>query len=434
MSYVVLGAQFGDEGKGKLVDILSKNTDMCIKGNGGSNAGHTIVVNGVHYYMHLIPSGVIHKNVIGILGNGVVINLVALFKESAELSKLGVDIKGRLFISNKAHITLSSHKLVDEIENKAIGTTKQGIGPTYSDMARRKGIRMDDLLTDNYSDKIAKFYSELPASYQTYIQNNTIEIDSNKYTSLDELCKYDISMIKQNIDFLRTLIIDATHFVNLNNDKKMIIEGANAAMLDINFGTYPYVTSSTCTVGCVFTGIGISPKLFNQMKFQVIGVTKGYITRVGGGTLPTEISDDRGKQIQKIGGEIGVTTGRIRRCGWLDLPQLKYSCMLNGFDSLNLTKLDVLSFLDKIPVCVEYKDKNNKTITEYPSNEEELTKVIPVYVELDGWPKFDLDKCQKITDLHPNIIKFIQFIEKSIGTPIKYINTGKDRDSIIIIE
>lgn len=447
---IVLGAQFGDEGKGKLVDFLvsrlitAGGSLYCLRFNGGSNAGHTVKVGNKYYYTHLIPSGVICDGVTGILGNGVVVNIRALFKEINDFKNNGIDLTGRVLISKGAHITTLLHCLIDELEGRLIGTTKQGIGPTYADKMGRKGIRMDTLLDPSWETKLKTLYDHHRDLLKEYFYDTkfvTTDSDGNKltFTNTQDLMSYDIQLLVQHMDALQSMMVDVGTVLKNPFRPNIFIEGANATMLDVDFGTYPFVTSSNCTIGGVLTGSGLNLRNLCQMQTEVVGVTKAYITRVGGGVLPTEIKDDEfytvGQTIQKRGNEIGVTTGRIRRCGWLDLPQLKYSCDVNGFTCLNLTKLDVLSFLDTISVCVKYIDKNTGTNkNEFPSNETELSKVTPVYETLLGWKDFDFNTVKCWNQFPRSVKDFITMIESYVQIPVKYINTGQERDSIIVRE
>lgn len=417
---VVLGSQWGDEGKGKLVDYLTQETkSTCVRFNGGSNAGHTVIVGDVEFHTHVLPSGLIVPDVQCIMGNGMVINLEALFNELNDLKSKGVNIGNRLYISDKAHITLTIHKEIDSLTGKAIGTTKQGIGPTYSDRARRVGLRMGDLLRDDWENKITDIYEEYSERFGLSVCKC--------------MKKKDVDLINNNLTELRSLIKDTTTLINLKvgvND--LMFEGANATMLDVQFGTYPYVTSSDCTIAGVFTGSGLNPSRFYNKKTEVIGVVKAYTTRVGGGVLPTEDLTEFGETMGIKGKEFGVTTKRKRRCGWLDLVQMGYSNMINGFTSLNLTKLDVLSEFDTIKVCVKYVDKDGKEIIGYPRDEQELSKAIPVYEEIEGWKGFDMTTAKTFDDLHPNIKAYIKLISDTLDLHVKYINTGPERDQIIV--
>jgi adenylosuccinate synthase len=409
-TFVVLGQQFGDEAKGKLVDYLVekyKDNAVVFRFNGGNNAGHTIKIDNIKYFSHLFPSGSFTPGVKNYLGPGVVINLRGLFDEYNEHISKGINLDNRFFISELCHITFDVHILLDKAHNKNIGTTNKGIGPTYSDIASRKGIRLDMLLGDNWENHLLNLYNfhnyELQESEKDFI-----------ISCKEMLMKWCVPQNK---------IID--EFNNSNNN--IIIEGANAFMLDNFHGTYPFVTSSHCSFAGVFTGLGLCPSYLNKRSWEIIGVSKSYITRVGGGVLPTEEFSEIGTKIQEIGGEVGVTTGRNRRCGWIDIPQLIFANNINGITHLNITKLDVLSFLDKINICIKYTDIDN-----YPSNEEKLKNVKPEYLVIDGWKGFDISKCKTFNDLHPNIINFINIIEKLTNIPIKYINTGSERTQMIV--
>jgi adenylosuccinate synthase len=409
-TYVILGNQFGDEAKGKLVDYLvdkAGENAVVFRFNGGCNAGHTIKVGETKFYSHLFPSGCFSGKTKNYLGPGVVVNLKALFDEYEDHTSKGLDLTNKFFISELAHITFNCHVEIDKRMNSSIGTTNKGIGPTYSDIASRKGMRFDQLLQENWKEQLKDLYNY-----------HNICLD---YVELD--------YIEGKLEQIKKWVIPQYVIENeFNNENNVIfIEGANALMLDTYHGTYPYVTSSHCSLSGVFTGLGISPKYMKTRKWEIIGVAKCYITRVGGGVLPTEDKTEIGSEIQRIGGEIGVTTGRKRRCGWLDLPQLKYANNINGTDYLNITKLDVLSFLDEIKVCTKY----NTEI--YPSNENKLSKVVPEYVSLPGWKGFNISKCETWDELHPNIKSFIKFIESETGIKVKYINSGPERNQMIIL-
>lgn len=436
MSSIILGAQFGDEGKGKLTDWLCERANVCVRFNGGSNAGHTIRVGEQLYYVHLLPSGLIHPQVVGVLGNGVVVNLRALLREIADLSAAGVEVRDRLLVSNRAQLTLLAHCLIDEVEGRLIGTTKQGIGPTYADKAGRHGVRLGDLLKDDWPQRVKAVYDYHDDLLSRYFEQQRFVYENHRgepveCASAAELYERDVRLIRDVLPIIQPMIADTVSY--LNRSSSMLIEGANAMMLDVDFGTYPYVTSSSCTIGGVLTGTGLRPQALAAA--EKIGVFKCYVTRVGGGCLPTEIRDEVGEQIQRRGNEVGVTTKRKRRCGWLDLPQLAYACRVNGFDCLNITKLDILSFLDKVRVCVGYQ-LDGAPVDEYPCDEEQLSKVTPVYEELDGWNEEDLPLrgCHRFEDLHPSIRSFIERIEQYVGVPVKYINTGQERSNIIVRE
>merc|ERR1719199_1216978 len=338
---VILGAQWGDEGKGKLVDALSANYDICARVAGGSNAGHTIITGGKKYAFHLVPSGILNKGTTCVIGNGVVVHIPSLLKELDSLTAAGIDWEGRIKISDRAHLVFDFHQELDGVlENKRgrnkIGTTRKGIGPSYASKIQRNGVRAGDLkYFDDFEIRLralADFCSGLPG-----MTNVDVTQELKYYASVR--------------DRVLPLVIDTVSYVNDAHDagKKILIEGANATMLDIDFGTYPYVTSSNPSIGSVFTGLGICPKKLGG----VYGIVKAYCTRVGEGPFPTELHDENGKYLGKQGREFGTTTGRPRRCGWLDIPQMRYSCKINGFTHLNLTKLDVLTGLDEIKLGVK---------------------------------------------------------------------------------
>lgn len=421
----IIGSQWGDEGKGKLTDILCSGYDICARFNGGNNAGHTIVANGKKFAFHLLPSGVLNGNTLNIIGNGVVVNLESLKKELDNLD--ANNVKTKLVISDKAHLALKAHMEADAEQEAAsgkdsIGTTKKGIGPCYATKARRTGLRVGDLLEMN--------------DFQTFINKynfllKTMGKDHNKSEYKEELDK-----IKQIREFLleKKMITDTVQLINeaYKNKKRILAEGANATMLDIDFGTYPYVTSSSTSIGGVITGLGVSPGKIET----VIGITKAYTTRVGDGPFPTECinNDDEefGKQLRDIGREFGTTTGRSRRCGWLDLPVVKYTNTINGFNSLNLTKLDVLSTFKHIKLCVGYKYKNGEAYKGlFPSTLSELSLVEPVYELLPGWES-DISKVKEYDNLPQNCKKYVSRIEELLNIPIKWIGTGPERDSMVL--
>lgn len=456
-SYIVFGVQFGDEGKGKIVDYLSNKTHAVIRWNGGKNAGHTIKVGDVVYHTHLLPSGIVTDNVLCLIGNGVVIKLDGLQSEINDIESKGIkNIKERLFISNKASVTLNLHCLLDKLMNGHIGTTNQGIGPTYADHASRIGLTINDIVgdLDTCFAKVAKIYDHHMPFVMSKQSNDIDNVKrTQEYQTLYEQDKQLIQQFREQ----QYNVCDTTHMLNkmLNEGKNVLFEGANAAMLDIDHGTYPYVTSSSCTIGGVLTGSGLSVKTMKTKNIKTIGVFKGYITRVGGGVLPTELLDEIGEILQREGAEFGVTTGRKRRCGWLDLVQLKYACEIDGIDYLNIAKLDILKHFDEIRACVGYvKETSNinkntehgfdsvedsdisstsvESLESYPADENDLKTVMPVYQNFEGWKDFDISQCKTWEDLHPNIQKYINFIEQYVGIAVKFINTGAERDDMIV--
>uniref|UniRef100_A0AAY4CK87 Adenylosuccinate synthetase isozyme 1 n=1 Tax=Denticeps clupeoides TaxID=299321 RepID=A0AAY4CK87_9TELE len=420
---VVLGAQWGDEGKGKVVDLLATESDVVCRCQGGNNAGHTVVVEGKEYDFHLLPSGIINPKCTSLIGNGVVIHLPGLFEEGDKNEKKG--LKGwekRLIISDRAHIVFDFHQAVDGIqearrqeqEGKNIGTTKKGIGPTYTSKASRIGLRICDLLSD-YNEFSIRF-KNLVQQYQSMYPDLKVDIDGQ------------LKKLKEYAERIRPMVRDGVYFMNEaihGPPKKILVEGANAALLDIDFGTYPFVTSSNCTVGGVCTGLGIPPANIGD----VYGVSKAYTTRVGIGAFPTEQLNEVGELLQTRGHEVGVTTGRKRRCGWLDLVILRYAQMINGFTAIALTKLDILDVLEEIKVGVAYK-LNGKRIPHFPANMEVLNKVEVEYETFPGWMT-DTSAARKWSDLPPKAQNYIRFVENHIGVPIKWVGVGKSRECMI---
>ncbi|EPS93031.1 hypothetical protein FOMPIDRAFT_1154304 [Fomitopsis schrenkii] len=377
---VVLGAQWGDEGKGKLVDILAADADICARCAGGNNAGHTIVVPmgpenvPTHFAFHLLPSGLVNTKCTGLIGNGVVVHLPSFFEELDALQAQGLDCTGRLFVSDRAHLVFDFHQIVDglkevELGGKSIGTTKRGIGPAYSGKASRSGLRVHHLF--DHETFAAKFRKVVDGRFKRY--------GHFEYDTEGEIVRYKARALAER---LRPYVIDSVTYIHraIADGKRILAEGANALMLDIDFGTYPFVTSSSTAIGGVCTGLGIPPKKIGT----VVGVMKAYTTRVGGGPFPSEQLNDIGVHLQEVGREWGVTTGRRRRCGWLDLVVMKHSCLINGYDVLNLTKLDILDDLAEIKVAVQYT-LDGKELDGFPADLELLAKVEVVYVVLPGW-------------------------------------------------
>lgn len=422
---VVLGAQWGDEGKGKLVDLLAQDADMVCRCQGGNNAGHTVVVDSVEYDFHLLPSGIINPNVTAFIGNGVVIHLPGLFEEAEKNLRKGKGLEGwekRLVISDRAHIVFDFHQAVDGVQEeerrqqagKNLGTTKKGIGPVYSAKAARSGLRICDLLSD--FEQFSERYKNLASQYKSMYPS--LEIDING--ELEKLQAF-VDKIKPMVQDGVFFMYDALH----GPPKKILVEGANAALLDIDFGTYPFVTSSNCTVGGVCTGLGMPP----QNVGEVYGVVKAYTTRVGIGAFPSEQNNDIGELLQTRGKEVGVTTGRKRRCGWLDLVLVKYALMINGFTALAVTKLDILDVFPEIKIGVGYK-VNNEPIPYFPANQEVLHKVEVQYETLPGWNS-NTSSARTFEQLPENAQKYIRFIEEFLKVPVKWIGVGKSRESMI---
>lgn len=410
----VLGAQWGDEGKGKLVDLLAAEFPVCCRFNGGANAGHTLVIEGKKYAFHLLPCGILNPNCVNVIGNGVVLHIPTLMKEIETLSESVPEqtILDRLVISNRASLLFDIHQTVDgilEAEKKgnAIGTTKRGIGPCYATKHLRIGLRVGDLLEwESFEEK----FRELVAHFQMrYDLGVNFDFDA------------EIQRYKKFSDQLKPNIKDTAMF--LRKQKHVLVEGANAAMLDIDFGSYPYVTSSSVVAGGICTGLGIPPKCIKK----IVGVIKAYTTRVGGGPFPTELINPVGDFIRKAGAEFGTTTGRPRRCGWLDIPLLRYSHCLNDYSSANLTKLDVLTGLDTIDVCIEYEGVPHGS---FPSTLEELRDIKPVLVTLKGW-KEDISGCKRFADLPSEAQEYVVFIEQQTGIFIEWIGVGPGRNDML---
>ncbi len=417
--WVILGAQWGDEGKGKIVDLLSESADIVVRYQGGANAGHTVCFNGKTYILHLLPSGIFHPNVTCVIGNGVVLDPVALLDEIEMVKSAGVDITGRLLISHNAHLIMPYHKLLDKLYEQGedkIGTTGKGIGPAYVDKYARIGIKVVDLLDrDVLRRKLRK----------------NIELKNEIIEKVYGVQKFDVDkIIDEYIEFdekISEFITDTAVYLNraINEKKKILLEGAQGALLDVDHGTYPYVTSSNPTAGGASTGSGIPPTKING----VIGVIKAYTTRVGEGPFPTELKNELGDYIREKGHEYGATTGRPRRCGWLDIVSLKYSIMVNGIETLALTKLDVLSELDEIKICVDY-EINGRKLKNFPTNPTALENVTPVYETFKGW-KRKISDVKSYPELPSEAREFIEAIEKLTGVKISIISVGADRKQTI---
>jgi adenylosuccinate synthase len=421
---VVIGAQWGDEGKGKIVDMYSQQADMVMRYQGGHNAGHTVWVNGKKYVLHLVPSGIIHKDTVNIIGNGVVVDPQALIDEMNELKKHGIDFSGRLFISDRAHIIMPYHSTFDRRKeelkgDKKIGTTGRGIGPCYSEKISRSGLRAGDLLDESSVREIIKNHaSELnPLAEHVYsLPPLDVEGITAQYVEYGKI--------------LAPYIANTAVMVNSSADKgeKIMLEGAQGTMLDIDFGTYPFVTSSNGSAGGACCGTGLSPRKINN----IVGVAKAYCTRVGSGPFPTELLDDMGEKLRQNGGEFGATTGRPRRCGWQDLVALKYSCMINGFSHIALTKLDVLSGIDELKICVAY-EIGGKTVTEFPSDIKSFENLTPVYKTFKGWQE-DITGAKTIAQLPQAAQEYIKFITEFVGVPYCVVSIGTDRNQTIVLE
>lgn len=416
----LVGAQWGDEGKGKVVDILAENYDIVARYQGGANAGHTVEIENQKYVLHLIPSGILRENKICVIGNGVVIDPKALLEEISLLEKNGIKIKGRLFISHIAHLIMPYHKLLDALQESGqkIGTTGRGIGPCYIDKYARKGIRIVDLLNKEILEKKIRENLREKNDLITKIYGHE-KLDVEKIVS--EYLEFD----KVIDDYVK----DTTVFLNnaIKENKNILLEGAQGSLLDIDFGTYPYVTSSSPTAGGACIGTGISPCKVDS----VFGIVKAYTTRVGFGPFPTELNNEIGEELRKIGVEYGATTGRPRRCGWFDAFLVKYSQMINGFTEAAITKLDVLSSFDEIPVCVGYEANGNE-LKHFPSDCSTLQIAKPIYKIFKGWKK-DISSCRKYDDLPKEAQAYLNFMEDFCEFKIKIISVGPKREQTIIL-
>lgn len=419
---VVLGSQWGDEGKGKIVDVLACEVDLVCRCQGGSNAGHTVLVGDNEYKFHLIPSGITNESVKVVIGNGVVLHIPTLMKEIETNEKIGIkNMKERIRISDRTHLVFDMHQQIDGLleglRNKSkIGTTKRGIGPTYATKALRNGIRVADLVLDyeGFCEKFRTLYE--------YHKRQFPELEVNVEEELERYKGYSAILKNMMEDTVVTL------HDSLEKGLRILVEGANAAMLDIDFGTYPYVTSSNCSSGGACTGLGLPPKKIDH----IYGVVKAYTTRVGAGVLPTELLDATGDHLQQVGGEFGTTTGRPRRCGWLDLVVVRYTNMINGYTGLAITKIDVLDDLEEIKVAVGYKI-DGKLLPSFPARLETLEKVDVEYITLPGW-KQSVKDVRKYDDLPTNAKSYLKTIQDYVGVPIKWVSVGKSRDAIITVE
>lgn len=423
---ILLGLQWGDEGKGKLVDVLTPRYDIIARFQGGPNAGHTLEFEGTKHVLHTIPSGIFHSTVTNLVGNGVVIDPVVFAKEIAALRVKNVPVNDRLLISRKAHIIVPTHRLLDRASEASkgeakIGSTLKGIGPSYMDKTGRNGLRVGDLLDPKFPqlyEALKQKHIHLLKGFEAFYTPQEGELDAMEKEFME------------GVAVLKSLtIVDSEHYVNraLLEGKKILAEGAQGSMLDIDFGTYPFVTSSNTVAAGACTGIGIAPARIGE----VIGIFKAYCTRVGGGPFPTELTDETGEHMRKVGNEFGSTTGRARRCGWLDLPQMKYACMINGVTQLIMMKADVLSDFDTIRVCTHYQTAEG--LIDYLPYDIDPSKVQPVYTDLPGW-KMDLTGMRHDHELPDALTGYIAYIEEKLGVPITVVSVGPDRTQTIVRE
>lgn len=418
---LLLGLQWGDEGKGKIVDVLTSKYDIIARFQGGPNAGHTLEFDGIKHVLRTIPSGIFHKNSINIIGNGVVMDPVVFQKEIEGLQKFDIDVQSRLLISRKAHLILPTHRLLDAASEAAkgkakIGSTLKGIGPTYMDKTGRNGLRIGDIELADFKERykaLAEKHIEMIDFYKVDLQYNLAEMEDEFFTAIEDLKKLTF--------------IDSEFYLNqaLKEGKSILAEGAQGSLLDIDFGTYPFVTSSNTTAAGACTGLGVAP---NKVK-DVFGIFKAYTTRVGSGPFPTELFDEVGQTMAKVGNEFGSVTGRARRCGWLDLVALKYAVEVNGVTALYMMKGDVLSGFETLNICTSYKYKGVE-IDHLPYNIEE-ENVQPIFVEKKGWAQ-DLTGLTSYDALPIELKEYITFIEEYVGVPIKVVSVGPDRKQTIM--
>jgi len=417
---LLLGLQWGDEGKGKIVDVLTSSYDIIARFQGGPNAGHTLEFEGNKHVLHTIPSGIFHPEAVNIIGNGVVIDPVIFKKEIENLAPYSINFSEKLLISKKAHLILPTHRLLDAASEAAkgkakIGSTLKGIGPTYMDKTGRNGIRVGDIFAPNWDSKYKKLITkhlELLKNFEGFEVNDIDALEEEFLTSIKALKKFKL--------------VDSENYLHQAQKagKKILAEGAQGSLLDIDFGTYPFVTSSTTTAAGACTGLGIAP---NKIK-EVYGIFKAYTTRVGSGPFPTELFDDYGETMGRVGNEFGATTGRSRRCGWLDLVALKYAIKINGVTQLMMMKGDVLSGFDKIKVCTAYQTATG--IQDYFPFDITDEQIKPIYEELAGWEE-DLTKMTAETEFPQNFSRYINYLENALETPIKIVSVGPDRAQTI---
>ena len=417
---VILGLQWGDEGKGKIVDFFAPNYDVIARFQGGPNAGHTLYVNGEKVVLHQIPSGIFHRGIVNLIGNGVVLDPVTLKRECEKVASMGVNVKENLFIAQRTNIIIPTHRALDKAAELAkgdekIGSTLKGIGPAYMDKTGRNALRVGDLLDPEFN----KLYNKLKAKHQQLLDN---------YNFTEDISAWEAEFFEA-VEFLKTLnIVNGEYFINakIAEGKKVLAEGAQGSMLDVDFGTFPFVTSSNTISAGVSTGLGVAP---NKIR-EVIGITKAYCTRVGSGPFPTELFDATGDELRKIGNEFGATTGRPRRCGWIDLVALKFACMINGITQIVMTKSDVLDSFAELQVCTSY-NVNGKETQEIPF-EISKVKIDPVYKAFKGWSKPAAD-CREAGDFPEQMNTYLAFINEYLGVEVKYVSNGPGRDQIVTI-
>ena len=415
---VILGLQWGDEGKGKIVDYFAPSYDIIARFQGGPNAGHTLYVKGQKVVLHQIPSGVFHEGTVNLIGNGVVLDPVTLKKEARKVADMGVDCRKNLYISQRTHLILPTHRALDKASelskgNEKIGSTLKGIGPAYMDKTGRNGLRVGDLLDRNFTTQ----YIKLRMKHQRLLDSHNFSEDISAWEE----------EFFEALEFMRELnIVNGEYFVNerLSKGAKVLAEGAQGSMLDVDFGTFPFVTSSSTTTSGVCSGLGIAP----QKIREVIGVSKAYCTRVGSGPFPTELHEETGEELRKLGSEFGATTGRPRRCGWIDLVALKFACMINGVTQIVMTKADVLDSFDSLSLCESYIINGQKT-AEVPYQMMKAA-IEPVYTSLPGW-KADITAVQAKENIPQLMKNYIEHVNNYLGVGVSYVSNGPGRDQII---
>lgn len=419
---VVIGCQWGDEGKGKIVDLLAADADIIARFQGGANAGHTIRVGEKKYVLHLIPSGIIHPDKICLIGNGVVLDPFTLKEELDWLEGENIDYRGRMFISPATNLVLPYHKLIDAVDEsnrgtKSIGTTGRGIGPAYVDKVARHGIRLVDIFNPDRLKRRLEYNRQIKARY--------LEGSTDERADLDRT----FEMLRDMVELFQPMVIDISQFLYQaqKENKTVLFEGAQGCLLDVDLGTYPFATSSNTTVGGALTGLGMGPKMIDE----VVGVIKAYTTRVGAGPFPTELVDETGEELRRLGDEFGATTGRPRRCGWLDLVALRHAVRINGVESIAITKLDVLDEMAEIKVCVGYK-LNGDSFDEVPLDLAELNHVKPVYKTLPGW-QTDTTGLTRFKDLPQKAQEYLNFICKDLEVKVCLVSTGAKREQTIMV-
>lgn len=418
---IVLGAQWGDEGKGKIVDLLSDKFDAVARYQGGHNAGHTVFIGDQKFILKLIPSGILRPSVLAVIGNGVVVDPAALLEEISGLERMGINVKSQLRISNRAHVIFPFHRTIEKIsegrENRiAIGTTSRGIGPCYEDKIARRGIRVADFVDVDFADL-----------YCSLAEDKQLIADAFKIAERVDFQEI-LDRYRHFAEHVRPMACDTSHLLNamIRDGKSVLFEGAQGTMLDIDFGTYPFVTSSSASAGGACTGTGVPPTKIDA----IIGVSKAYITRVGAGPFPSEDLTELGEQIRRAGDEYGSVTGRPRRCGWFDVPLLRYTAEVNGFDSLIITKLDVLDELDQVPVCVAY-EVAGKVMTQMPASTRRMEAIKPIFEYLPGW-KQSTRGITHVKDLPPKARNYLDFLERKTEVEIGSVSNGPERKETMI--